>query len=241
MAINLATNTTEIANKKSQGRNLKNRMWPSFETAVQLYDNANIFLIGALVVGVIATVLVVWMGNVKEEYLRRDLAEAHKEAAEARKEAANAEERIEKLHGENLRLEEQIAPRRLTSERQNAIAKSLEMFKGRKIRIESYSLDAEGEVLAEQIRSAVAPIFNIDDWIGSERASKGFAKGINVTGSDKLLVNKLAEVLKTSGLSGITRVALPTGGQVYLLAEGPSKARDVDAVILVGAKPVAQP
>ncbi len=49
-------------------------MWPSFETAVWLYNAANIFLIGALAIAVIATALVVWMGNVKEEQLRRDLA-----------------------------------------------------------------------------------------------------------------------------------------------------------------------
>ena len=65
-------------------------MWPSFETAVRLYDAANMFLIGALVVGAIATVLVVWMGNVKEEHLRRDLANTNVRAEEAKADASQS-------------------------------------------------------------------------------------------------------------------------------------------------------
>lgn len=79
-------------------------MRPSFETAVWLYDAANISLIGALAIVVIATVLVVWMGNVKEDYLRRDLADtnvvlsaANARTAELEKETAIARLKTEKL------------------------------------------------------------------------------------------------------------------------------------------------
>jgi len=71
-------------------------MWFSLETASRLYDAANIFLIIALVVGAVSTVLVVWMGNVKEEYLRRDIASAQEEAAKADERAATAHERAAK-------------------------------------------------------------------------------------------------------------------------------------------------
>jgi len=57
------------------------RIWPSFEIASCLYDWANIGLICALVAGVISTILVVWMGNVKETYLRRDIADNQERAA----------------------------------------------------------------------------------------------------------------------------------------------------------------
>jgi hypothetical protein len=82
-------------------------MWPSFETAVWLYDAANIFLIGALAIGVIATVLVVWMGNVKEEHLRREIAETNARAEEAKAASAGANARAAELEKEaaNARLE----------------------------------------------------------------------------------------------------------------------------------------
>lgn len=85
-------------------------MWPSFETAVRLYDAANMFLIGALVIGAIATVLVVWMGNVKEEHLRRDLANTNVRAEEAKADAsqslAAAKQAESNLAGANSRAEE---------------------------------------------------------------------------------------------------------------------------------------
>jgi hypothetical protein len=62
------------------------RMWPSFETASSIFDWANWFLLGALAVGVVSTGLVVWMGNVKEAYLRKDLSDARLETARIKKE-----------------------------------------------------------------------------------------------------------------------------------------------------------
>jgi hypothetical protein len=85
-------------------------MWPSFETAAWWQDAANIALIGALVIGVIATALVVWMGNVKEEYLRRDLAVTNARAEEAKADAsqslAAAKQAESNLAGANARAEE---------------------------------------------------------------------------------------------------------------------------------------
>lgn len=107
MAISAATNTMTIADSESQGRIVRKPMWPSFETAVRLYDAANIFLICALAIGVIATVLVVWMGNVKEEYLRRDLADTNARAEEAKAASSGANARAAELEKEaaNARLE----------------------------------------------------------------------------------------------------------------------------------------
>jgi len=74
-----------MADKSNQGGK---GVWPSFETASRLYDVANFALIASLVVGVAATVLLVWMGNVKEGYLRRDVASAGERAATANERAA---------------------------------------------------------------------------------------------------------------------------------------------------------
>lgn len=71
------------------------RMWPQLKTAVFLYDIANIGLIISLVIGVISTVLVVWMGNVKEEYLDRELAYSRERTASLEKQAGESQTAIE--------------------------------------------------------------------------------------------------------------------------------------------------
>lgn len=77
-------------------------MWPSPEWASKLSDWANIGLIASLIFGVLSTVLLVWMGNVKEEYLKRDLATANGRAAEAIQKA-------EEEHLARVRIEEKLA------------------------------------------------------------------------------------------------------------------------------------
>lgn len=73
-------------------------MWPSRETAAFVYDIANWGLIAGLVVGVVSTVLIVWMGNIKEEYLRRDLGRLGVETARQQERAAIAESGLVELH-----------------------------------------------------------------------------------------------------------------------------------------------
>lgn len=41
-------------------------MWPSEDLASRLYDTANVGLVVGLIIGVISTVLLVWMGNVRD-------------------------------------------------------------------------------------------------------------------------------------------------------------------------------
>jgi len=72
--------TLPIAESENQG---SIRMWPSEDWASRLYDLANWGLIVGLIMGVVSTVVVVWMGNVKEAYLRKDLASTNERAAKA--------------------------------------------------------------------------------------------------------------------------------------------------------------
>jgi len=89
-------------------------MWPSEELASRLYNLANVGLIVGLVIGVVATILLVWMGNTKEIYLQKRVALANSAAAHANSSAAEANERAENareraaelsLETENLRLQ----------------------------------------------------------------------------------------------------------------------------------------
>jgi hypothetical protein len=98
------SSATTIATNGSQGGI---EMWPSESVANKSYDLANIGLILALIAGVIATSVVVWMGNVKESYLKTTLADANARAAEANARAAEADLARAKL-------EERMNPRSIS-------------------------------------------------------------------------------------------------------------------------------
>jgi len=97
-------------------------VWPSFELASRLYDLANIAFIVSLIVGVFATVLLVWMGNVKEGFLRRDVAQAGAHAADANERAAALEKEAANARLETENLRSQLVPRRL---KRDAFVKAL--------------------------------------------------------------------------------------------------------------------
>jgi hypothetical protein len=89
----------------------ESEMGPSLQTVTVMYDWANFALIFSLVVGVVATVVIVWAGGRKEEYLDRELAQS--------------KERTAQLELARVQLEAKFAPRRLTQEQQNALTKML--------------------------------------------------------------------------------------------------------------------
>lgn len=186
-------------------------MWPSFETAVRLYDAANIFLIGALAIGVISTVLVVWMGNVKEEYLRRNLADTNARAEEAKADAsqslATAKQAEANLAGANSRAEEAKA----ASAEANARAAEANKI-------------AEGERLARvKIEEKLAPRSITPEQIaGLSKRLKPYA-GISV---DILQIGESPEIthfrsliemsLRDAGLHPLSSTAVGSGSFIGL-------------------------
>ena len=142
MATSPIKSVMNVNDNESQGRIARKRMWPSFETAVWLYDAANVSLLGALVVGVVATALVVWMGNVKEEYLRRELAdtnvraeEARAVSAEANARAADANQKAEEERLARVKIEEKLAPRSIAPRQIVALSEKLKPYVGMTIDI----------------------------------------------------------------------------------------------------------
>jgi hypothetical protein len=90
-----------IADKRNQAGG-GGGMWPSESWASTLYNAANIGLIAGLVVGAISTIMLVWMGNVKETYLRTSLAKTNRQAAQLQLDVAH-------IQGENLKLSNDLA------------------------------------------------------------------------------------------------------------------------------------
>lgn len=126
--------TTIMANFTNQGRM---RMWPSAETASWLYNLANIGLVIGLIVGVVSTILLVWMGNIKEGYLNRTLADSRERTEEARAASAEANARAAEANriaeGERLarvKIEEKLAPRSITPEQIAGLSRRLKPYAG---------------------------------------------------------------------------------------------------------------
>ena len=95
-------------------------MWPSEDTAVRLYNWANVGLIFSLVFGVVSTGLVVWMGHVKETYTQEELAGTKRLAAETDLKRIALVNRILDIFG----------PRQLSPEQSVGIVKNLAGLKG---------------------------------------------------------------------------------------------------------------
>jgi len=127
-------------------------MWPSFDVASRLYDLANTAFIASLAIGVAATVLLVWMGNVKEGYLRRDVAGASARAAEA--EARSSEANAVAAKAE-LELAKFKAPRSLSNKQIEDVANGLSKFKGQKFQVTTFWDLPEPLALTNQIYLAL--------------------------------------------------------------------------------------
>jgi hypothetical protein len=166
------------------------------------------------------------------------ITENKKETAELRKQAAE-------LTAGNLKLEAQIAPRRLTIDQQRSIAGHCSTFKnlfaGKRIKLVSYSLDTEGFVLAEQLVTALrmkpCEMF-IDDDAMTVTPGEKVVFGINVFGTDSELAKKIAEAIGSSGKPiavGFTATD-PTAGSIVSLSTANSRLPH-DAIVLVGLKP----
>src|SRR6266478_4464256 len=106
--------TTAITESGNQG---DIRMWPSEDWASKLSDWANIGLIASLIAGVISTVRLVWMGNVKETYLKRELGATSARAAEADAKAEGFRLDIVKANENTAKLAHEAAAAKLETEK----------------------------------------------------------------------------------------------------------------------------
>jgi hypothetical protein len=148
--------------------------WSSLQSAEHWADAANIALVLALLVGVVATYLIVSTTNVKEQYWAEARESSHlriteleSETAKARAEFAKSEEHIavlnnetERLKAENLSVQRLLMPRRLevmSYSPSDAVAKKifeeawkLREFVGIEVLLQS-APDSEAETLSRDI------------------------------------------------------------------------------------------
>lgn len=117
---------------------VREELWPALDWASWIFHRAGFVLIASLVIGVIATGLIVWMGIVKEHHwdLARELSA---------KKIAELNNQTERLKAENLVLQKElIATQHVLADRyiwpndQPAIREALSKFPGQVVRMWVY-------------------------------------------------------------------------------------------------------
>jgi len=171
---------------------------------------------------------------VKISAAQAEAADANRAAEVARKDAANATERTAELASANLKLEAEIAPRRITAY-QLTPASPLAPVMGRTVRVQSYSLDVESAMLAKQIVSMLSTFrFQVQDGSMSVGSFGSLAIGIHVSGKDPQLAAALVATFKELNLM-VTSGALPPAAGISSEVPG----GEPDALVFVGVKPLS--
>lgn len=228
--------TTAMADKASQGGKI---MWPSEAWAVWLYDAANIALIVGLVIGVAATVLIVWMSNVKEAYLKRDLATTNERAEKSHERATNLEIDLERERTARLQLEETVSPRRIKPEEKAALINEFGRFSGRIVSVVSYAMDAESVSLGlEVIETLKGAGVSVIEGLLTQQPMSGIAVGLHAVGRDRALAHSLAAAFgeKTPLTVTYNPTSIP-GFEIKAVLGGFDDSK-AEATILIGPKPI---
>jgi hypothetical protein len=164
-------------------------MWPSLPTANHIADVANWFFIGSLVVGVVSTILIVWMAGVKESYWEQDRTESTERIAslvvqgdQLRKDTAQANERAEEERLARVKIEERIAWRKLDAGQATQVLSVAKQFSG-----QEYALTVSVDPEAMNLMGIVDEILQAAEWVRvkpfgiittfADRASVGMKTG----------------------------------------------------------------
>jgi hypothetical protein len=162
----------------------ENQPWPSLEWAGWIFDRASFVLIGSLVIGAAATVVIVWMGIVKEHHwdLRREAASEKIATVELR--AAGLERQSEALRKDTaeanaraaeaqLELEKFRASRKLDTAQEARFISAVISFAGTPFDI-TVTLESEPQGFAAQI----AALLESAGWIWKD---KNNAPGLSIS------------------------------------------------------------
>jgi len=180
-------------------------MWPSPELASRIYDIANFALIGSLLVGVVATVLIVWMGNTKEAYLRRELANAGRDAAQANARAAEASLELERLK----------APRLMTEQQYRSLVRAMFAFKGSRVSVGALPDTFETVSLARQILLALNEAGIPADFNqGAAQVQVGVTRGVVAVFTAG---NKKGETFASAFARTMNEIGIDTGAESGLM------------------------
>jgi hypothetical protein len=206
-------------------------------------DWANIGLILAATLGVVSTSLAIWTANVKESYLKKDIGLLNREAAkaderslvleksiaDANAKAAQANERAESERLARVKIEQQIAPRRLSGEQRQKLLAALATPPTTTVIVKSRLLDPEGADLANGIaltlQEAKWKVFLVHNWTDLRNGLfVGCLIGKQLAGTNELKAALASVGLKAEEVALDPQYAhvpgLPQPDVLYLLVGG---------------------
>jgi hypothetical protein len=194
----------------------------------------------AAVVVALSTTMVVKLqrqeANAAEAILAKYKEKAGMEIAESNLKASEAIQTAEAERLERLKLEAQIAPRRLNLNQQHGLTAALMKFGGADISVSSYALDADSAAFGGQVLEAIknASLVPIDQRM-SQGALGSMALGVHITGTNAALVNMLLGTFNSFGIQALAGEPPPSSG-MSLGGQGvPHSAK-----IFVGVKPLTK-
>ena len=224
----------------------------SLQAANEILGISNIALILGAALVLAGTVGAIRAGAVRDRYAderissnetrtalaNENAAKANERAADLTKQSAVLQVDLERERTERLRLDAEIAPRRLTRAQHDAIATALSEFAGRTVIVTSHSHDAESAILAKQVVEALrgARLHAIDGTSTLMQMGR-FAIGIQVAGPNTALATAIKQLLSQTQLevaqeSPPQLVPDPVG-----IVDGVTRATHIDVSILIGVKP----
>ncbi|MDE3188492.1 MAG: hypothetical protein KGM96_13340 [Acidobacteriota bacterium] len=163
------------------------------------------------------------------------VATADVRIADAEERAAKANQSAEEERIERLKLEAQIAPRRLTNEEARDILGACTLCAGRSVTIRSYATDVESAFLAKQLVMLLgAAKMNVRDAVASSNPVGAFLIGIHITGDDAL-ASEVRSLLSDRGHLDVAPKG-SEGAHGWEMRTGPSTPTDIE--IVVGPKPI---
>ena len=110
---------------------------------------------------------------------------------------------------DNLRLEAQIAARRLTQSQQKSLEALFAKFPGRTVHVSSYMQDIDAAMLGRQILQTVTSAkLQKDDMLMALSSFKSVTEGISVTGTEQAFVKSAAALLESFKLGPISNDAV---------------------------------
>jgi hypothetical protein len=194
-------------------------------------------------IGVLSAFISAWVGYEITDATQKDanqrIADAQARGDEARVEAARANERAAAIEAENLKLEAQLAPRRLTNEQQAILATALAALAGKTVRIESYSLDAEAAILGKQIEQAFSSAkVNLSNALMTRASAGSILLGIHVLSRSEETRNLILNALQGVGLNAVDGTNSASNFVVGFGVTMP--ATPPDAEVFIGVKPLTR-
>jgi hypothetical protein len=231
----------------------------SLHTANVVYGISNVALIVGAALALIGAALVfvgtfgaIRAGGIRDRYADERISNNETRTAVANERAAKANERaaeltrqsaalqvdLERERTERLRLEAEIAPRRLTRAQHDAIATALGKFAGRTVIVTSHSHDAESAILAKQtIEALEAAGLHVIDGTGTLMQMGRFAIGIQVAGPNGALAAHIRQLLSQTQLAVASESPPQLVPDPVGIVDGVTRATPIDASILIGVKP----